>query len=44
MFSGRGSVVGLDVAAGENAGDTEPEEAEQRAAVDALVVRTGHGV
>jgi hypothetical protein len=34
VIGGRASTAGLDVAPGENAGGTEPEEAEERAAVD----------
>jgi hypothetical protein len=40
----RGSGPWLDVAACENASDTEPEEAKQCAAVDTLALRAGHDV
>ncbi len=37
-------IAGVDVAANENAGDTDPEEAEKCAAVDTSAVRAGHDV
>jgi hypothetical protein len=44
VVGGRGSTVGLDGAAGESAGDAEPKEAEECAAVDMSAVRAGHDV
>jgi hypothetical protein len=35
VIGGRGSTVGSAVASGENAGDAQPEETEEGAAVDA---------
>jgi len=42
MIGGRGCALRLIVAASENAGDTEPEETEERAAADTSALRADH--
>lgn len=41
---GRESTAGLDIAAGENASDPEPEQTKKSAAVETRAVRAGHEV
>jgi len=42
MIGGRGGALRVGVTAGENGGDTDPEETKERTAVDTSALRAGH--